>query len=205
MICIVNYGTGNLGSIRNMIKRLGYNSIITSDFDTLSKASKIVLPGVGSFDYGIKNLNKLNLINILNKKVLKDKVPILGICLGFQLMTRKSDEGNLNGLAWFDAETISFNFSSQSKRLILPHMGWNNVQIINSSKLTNGLNIDSKFYFVHNYHITSFDDKQNILKSNYGYDFICSMEKENIMGVQFHPEKSHKWGMILFDNFLNKF
>ena len=205
MICIVDYGTGNLGSIRNMIKRIGYQSTITSDPNVLSNASKIILPGVGSFDYGMNNLSKYNLIEILNHKVQNEKVPILGICLGFQLMTMKSDEGKLNGLGWFNAETILFNFSSHKKKLILPHMGWNKVKIINNSLLTNGLNEKSKFYFVHKYHIQSFEKNDIILNSNYGYEFVCSMSKENIMGVQFHPEKSHKWGMILFENFLKKY
>ena len=205
MICIVDYGTGNLGSIRNMIKRIGYQSTITSDPNVLSNASKIILPGVGSFDYGMNNLSKYNLIEILNHKVQNEKVPILGICLGFQLMTMRSDEGKLNGLGWFNAETILFNFSSHKKKLILPHMGWNKVKIINKSLLINGLNEKSKFYFVHKYHIQSFEKNDIILNSNYGYEFVCSMSKENIMGVQFHPEKSHKWGMILFENFLKKY
>ena len=205
MICIVDYGTGNLGSIRNMIKRIGFQSIITSDPNVLSNASKIILPGVGSYDYGMNNLSEYNLIEILNHKVLNEKVPILGICLGFQLMTKRSDEGKLNGLGWFNAETILFNFSSHKKKLILPHMGWNKIKIINDSLLINGLNEKSKFYFVHKYHIQSFEKNDIILNSNYGYEFVCSMSKENIMGVQFHPEKSHKWGMILFENFLKKY
>ncbi len=205
MICIVDYGTGNLGSIRNMIKRIGFQSTITSDPNVLSNASKIILPGVGSYDYGMNNLSEYNLIETLNHKVLNEKVPILGICLGFQLMTKRSDEGKLNGLGWFNAETILFNFSSHKKKLILPHMGWNKIKIINNSLLTNGLNEKSKFYFVHKYHIQSFEKNDIILNSNYGYEFVCSMSKENIMGVQFHPEKSHKWGMILFENFLKKY
>ena len=205
MICIVDYGTGNLGSIRNMIKRIGYTSTITSDPNILVNASKIILPGVGSFDFGMKNLIKYNLIEIMNHKVQNEKIPILGICLGFQLMSKRSDEGELDGLGWFNAETISFDFSSNSKKLILPHMGWNKIKIVNDCLLSNGMNSESKFYFVHKYHIKSFDKSDINMNSNYGYDFVCSMAKDNILGVQFHPEKSHKWGMKLFDNFLNKY
>jgi glutamine amidotransferase len=202
MIAIVNYGMGNLGSIKNMLRKIGCQSEITSDFDKISKAKKIILPGVGAFDTGMKNLQSLNLIELLNNKVLVEKVPVLGICLGVQLMTKRSEEGNLKGLCWFDAETIKFEKNRVAEKLLLPNIGWRYVKQSKDSKLLTNFNDESRFYFVHTYHLKVNDYNDVLIESEYGYEYVAALEKENILGVQFHPEKSHKYGMELLKNFV---
>lgn len=202
MVTIVNYGMGNLGSIKNMFKYIGVEAIIESDIDKIAKASKILLPGVGSFDAAMKRINDSNLIEVLNEKALKEQIPILGICLGMQLLTNSSDEGSLKGLGWIDAKTLSFrNFLQSNVRV--PHMGWNYVKISNTSLLTAGLKEDeeARFYFVHSYFVRVENEKNSILKTNYGINFDSAIQKDNIYGAQFHPEKSHKFGMKIFENF----
>jgi imidazole glycerol-phosphate synthase subunit HisH len=203
MITIVDYGAGNLGSIQNMLKKIGVESTITSDKSKIESAEKLILPGVGSFDYGMQQLNERDLIQVLNQKVLVNKTPILGICLGVQLFTKKSEEGKIDGLGWFDADTVKFNFPAES-HLKIPNMGWQEVIIKKQSKLTQNLPDDARFYFVHSYHLSA---KENdvILTANYGYEYACGLEKENIVGVQFHPEKSHKFGMTILKNFAENY
>lgn len=204
MLIIINYNMGNLGSILNMIKKIGYNAIITSNLDEISKASKLILPGVGAFDNGINNLKELGIFDLLNKKILEEKVPILGICLGMQLMTLSSEEGKEKGLGWLNAITKKFNF--QNKELKVPHMGWNTITLRKHSKLFNEMeNQENRFYFVHSYAVECFDKNDILTTTCYGYEFVSSFEKENIIGVQFHPEKSHKFGMQLLKNFIEKF
>lgn len=200
MITIIDYGMGNLGSIKNMLKKLEIESEITGDKEKIKNATKLILPGVGAFDNGMENIKKLGLLPILNDLVLVKKVPVLGICLGMQLMTRMSEEGKLPGLGWVEVDTRRFKFEPDSK-LKIPHMGWNTVKIMKQNAITKGLNDSSRFYFVHSYHAIC-DHKEDILmQTNYGYDFASAFSKDNIMGVQFHPEKSHKFGMTLLENF----
>lgn len=201
MITIIDYGVGNLGSIRNMLKRLGSQSVISGDREVIAKAEKLILPGVGSFDYGMTKLNDLNIVDILNERVLEDKTPILGICLGVQLMTKGSKEGELPGLGWFDAETVPFNFESTGQDLIVPHMGWNRVKSVKHSKILTDLEENPKYYFVHSYHLKANNEEDSLLKATYGYDFVAALERDNIIGVQFHPEKSHKFGLQLLKNY----
>lgn len=204
MIVIIDYNLGNPGSILNMIKKIGYNAVLTSDIKQLENASKIILPGVGSFDTGVRNLNNLNLINLLNKKVIEEKTPILGICLGMQLMTLSSEEGKEKGFGWLNAITKKFNF--QNKELKVPHMGWNTITLRKHSKLFNEMgNQENRFYFVHSYAVECLDENDILTTTCYGYEFVSSFEKENIIGVQFHPEKSHKFGMQLLKNFILKY
>lgn len=201
MIVIVDYGMGNLGSIYNMIKKIGYISTISSDTNQIEKASKIILPGVGAFDNGIYNLKKLNIFELLNQIVLEEKVPILGICLGMQLMTLSSEEGKEKGLGWINAVTKRFTFND--KRLKVPHMGWNTVQIVKQSKLFKNMEYqENRFYFVHSYYVDCLDKSDILTVTNYGFPFVSSFEKENIIGVQFHPEKSHRFGMQILKNFI---
>jgi len=202
MITIVDYGMGNLGSIKNMFKHVGVDAVIESDIDKISKSSKLILPGVGAFDAAMKKINQSGLKEVLDEKVLKEKVPILGICLGMQLLTKRSDEGLSDGLGWIPAKTISFE-DKISRGLKVPHMGWNSVKQSNSTKLLDGFENfkDIRFYFVHSYFVKVEDEKNSILKTNYGLDFDSAIQKDNIMGVQFHPEKSHKFGMMFFQNF----
>lgn len=202
MIVIVNYGMGNLGSILNMLKKIGAEAVISSEIHDIKKADKLVLPGVGSFDNGMKNITDLGLLPILNERVMEDRTPVLGICLGMQLFTKKGEEGILHGLGWIDAETIKFKFENNGNRLKIPHMGWNSIIATQEDALFTGLNGDLRFYFVHSYHIVCDNEEEILAKTHYGYDFVSSVRKENIFGVQFHPEKSHKFGMRILKNFV---
>jgi len=193
---------GNLGSIKNMFKYIGVESKIESDLDKIKNASKILLPGVGSFDTAMKKINESGLKEVLNEKALKEQVPVLGICLGMQLLTNSSEEGILDGLGWVDAKTMSFK-SVIDKKYRIPHMGWNIVSESNESKLTDGFKDfdETRFYFVHSYFVKVENEKNSILKTDYGLKFDSAIQKDNIFGAQFHPEKSHKFGMKLFENF----
>lgn len=200
MIAIINYGLGNLTSILNMHKRLGIDAVITNDPGELQKADKLILPGVGHFDKGMQNLQQNGLRALLDKMVLQEKKYMLGICLGAQLMTRSSEEGMEKGLGWLPADTIRFKFDDNSS-LKVPHMGWTDLNVRKDSPIWQNLPAEPRFYFVHTYHF-KFDDTINVTGSAvYGYDFVCAFQKENILGVQFHPEKSHKYGMKLLENF----
>lgn len=201
MITIIDYGAGNIGSIQNMIRKIGGQAIVTSKEEDIYNAEKLILPGVGCFDYGMRQLNDSGLITSLNKKVIEDKTPILGICLGVQLFTKGSEEGALKGLSWFDAETIKFNIPFERK-LKVPHMGWNEVVLKKESKLFTDIYDDPRFYFVHTYHLKSNSPEDVLTETAYGYNFVSALEKENIVGVQFHPEKSHKFGMKILSNFI---
>lgn len=203
MIVVIDYGAGNLGSIINMLKRLGSEAVISSEVEVIKKASKLILPGVGSFDYGMQQLIDSGLIGVLNKKVLEDRTPILGVCLGVQLMTNGSEEGNLEGLKWFDAKTVKFSFEKDSK-LKIPHMGWNDTFVAKKSKLFDEIEDEYRFYYVHSYHLKPNNESDILTVAKYGYEFVSGLERENIYGVQFHPEKSHKFGMRVFKNFIEK-
>ncbi len=200
MIVIIDYGIGNLASVLNMFKKIGIQDVcISNDINIISKADKLLLPGVGAFDTGMDNLEKSNLIPILNQKVLQEKVPILGICLGMQLLTKRSDEGVKNGLGWIDAETIKFNLNPELK-LKIPHMGWNYISVKKQNPLID-LESKNRFYFVHSYFVKCFDESQSIATTNHGIDYTCMVNKDNVFGAQFHPEKSLKFGMNLLTNF----
>ena len=189
---------GNLASIQNMLKKIGQKSLITSDIEKIKQAEKIILPGVGSFDPAIKRIHELNFFDILNQKALADCVPILGICLGMQLLTTSSEEGELNGFNWIPAQTIKFDVP---KNLKVPHMGWNIVKKNSDSPILENLYEKSKFYFVHSFHVQLDDQKDCILSTDYGIEFVSAVQRKNIYGVQFHPEKSHKYGMKILENF----
>jgi glutamine amidotransferase len=204
MIVIIDYGLGNLGSVTNILKRLGIRNVISSDPEIINDARKLILPGVGAFDNGMENLNRLNLVGLLNKKVNEDKIPLLGICLGAQLILKGSEEGNLPGLGWIGGQVIKFK-AKEGEKLTIPHMGWNQVQLLKESKLFEGMFESPKFYFVHSYHFKMEDKADEWLRTHYSYDFCSAFERGNIAGVQFHPEKSHKYGMTLLSNFVEKF
>lgn len=194
MIVIVDIG-GNVGSISNMLKRVGVNSKISSDVSDVETADKLILPGVGAFDSGMKEVHSKELSEILSKKALAEKTPILGICLGMQLFTKRSEEGVLPGLGWIDAETVRFKTN-----LRIPHMGWNTLNHKDAPIFRN-MPQGERFYFVHSYYVSCNDKSNVIATTNYGYDFASVIQKDNIIGVQFHPEKSHRFGMTLLRNF----
>jgi imidazole glycerol-phosphate synthase subunit HisH len=199
-IAIINYGIGNLASIANMLKKVGASAQIVSDVSLIAKADKLILPGVGAFDHGMLNLKQAGLIEILNDIVLAKSVPILGICLGMQLMTKRSEEGALPGLGWVDAETVRFKFEKEEKYLKIPHMGWNTVKFCKNTDLFKGIQQEPRFYFVHSYHAVCKNDEDILTKTMHGYEFVSSFSHKNITGVQFHPEKSHKYGMDFLRN-----
>lgn len=200
MITIINYGMGNLGSVANMLKKIGAPCIITSDINEIEKAEKILLPGVGAFDAAVSRIDELNLRPVLTYKAKEQKIPFLGICLGMQLLTRGSEEGVLKGLDFVSAQTIKFKFEKDSD-LKIPHMGWNFVKENTKSKLTEGFIDEYRFYFVHSYYVLCDKPENSILKTTHGVEFDSAIQHENVYGAQFHPEKSHKYGMHLLTNF----
>jgi glutamine amidotransferase len=201
MLVIVNYGLGNLGSIQNMFKKIGVDSMVSSEHNVIQNADKLVLPGVGNFGKGMQELEKSGLKEILKTKVLTEKTPILGICLGMQLMTDESEESELKGLGWIPAKTLKFDFKSIEMKV--PHMGWNTVEVSNENKLIEKASEEIRYYFVHSYYVKVSDEKHSIARTKYGVTFDSVFNKDNIYGVQFHPEKSHKFGMNLLRNFSN--
>lgn len=200
MITIIDYGMGNTGSIINMLKKIGVKTQITSVIEEIATAKKIILPGVGHFNRAMEIIDKSGLREILNQKALNEKIPILGICLGMQLLTKSSEEGNCEGLGWIPAKTIRFRFADDS-HLKIPHMGWNLVYRATPSRLTENFDPGQRFYFVHSFHAKVEDEKYSILKTEHGYLFDSAIQNDNIFGVQFHPEKSHRFGMKLLENF----
>jgi glutamine amidotransferase len=200
MIVIADYGMGNLGSVLNMFKKVGAPAMISSDLDVISKAPKILLPGVGSFDAAMQKIEETGMKEVLNQKALVEKVPVLGICLGMQLLTNFSEEGMLPGLGWIDGGAHHFK-SRIDESYRIPHMGWNVVDIVQENALTIGFQDEVRFYFVHSYYVTVNNQANSIMKTNYGLEFDSAIVKDNIFGAQFHPEKSHKFGMKLFENF----
>lgn len=201
MIVIVDYGMGNLRSIKHKFDRMGIPSAISSDVEEIARADKLILPGVGNFAAAMQNLEKLRLIPILEKKVIDEKTPILGICLGMQLLTGSSEEGHASGLGWIDAETVRFNFGDANAGLKIPHMGWNSVSILRDSQILDGIDNNLRFYFVHSYHVACKDQCNAVAKTCYGYDFPPIIQKGHIYGIQFHPEKSHGQGIKILKNF----
>ena len=204
MITIIDYGLGNLSSIKNMLSYLGIKSLISSNKIEIEKASKLILPGVGAFDTGMKNLSDLGLISIIKEKVLKEKTPILGICLGAQLLLEKSDEGTKNGLGFINGKVSSFGVSLKKEQIILPipNMGWRDVEFSKDNTLSFKTS-PPKFYFIHSFYFELEDKKYVWNKSNYGFEFCSGFKKGNILGVQFHPEKSHQYGMQLLKYFID--
>ena len=200
MIVIVDYGMGNLGSIINMFKKIGVEAKSTSDIKQIEGAKKILLPGVGAFDAAMSKIAEKGFQSVLNYKALEEKVPVLGICLGLQLLTQGSEEGVLPGLGWIEAYTHKFKFDDNNT-LKIPHMGWNEVKVSKGHALVDSLPVPSRFYFVHSYYVKCKHHENELLSCNYGHDFTCAVQHDNIMGVQFHPEKSHKFGMQLLKNF----
>jgi glutamine amidotransferase len=203
MIVIVDYGTANIGSVLSMGLKAGGQLRISADPDEVAAADKLILPGVGAFDHGMANLHDRGLAAALNHAVLERKVPILGICLGVQLFTRGSEEGKLPGLGWIAADTVKFRFDQTAPDLKVPHMGWNHVTPAKDDPLLVALPVDPRFYFVHTYHLVCDDEKDVLTWTQHGHRFASSVSHGNIWGTQFHPEKSHKFGLAMMRNFSN--
>jgi glutamine amidotransferase len=197
MMVIIDIGMGNVGSIQSMFDHIMVETRVSKDPEVIMKASKLVLPGVGAFDNAMKALDTAGLRSVLDEKVLNEKVPILGICLGMQLLTKRSEEGTLPGLGWLDAETVRFQNNNGFR---VPHMGWNTVKVEKPSALFEG-DEEKRFYFVHSYHVRCNDRQDVLTTTHYGIDFTSSVHHGNIYGVQYHPEKSHRFGMRLLSNF----
>lgn len=201
MIAIINYGIGNLLSVKNMLKKAGMTDVVITDNESeVAKADKIILPGVGHFDYGMRKLKDSPCFEIMNKKALEEKVPVLGICLGAQLLTNGSEEGVEKGLGWIDADTIGFQIEKFQEKLPVPHMGWCEVQHADHV-LFKDMYEHPRFYFVHSFYLKPKDSKDVLCHSVYGHAFASGIQHDNIWGVQFHPEKSHKFGLKLLENF----
>lgn len=200
-VIIIDYGTGNLNSVKRRLDILGVSSIISSDSKDFATADKIILPGVGHFGKAMSSLKELNLLDALHNAVLIEKKLILGICLGMELMAKTSEEGDAQGLGWFDAEMIKFNISDK-KRYKVPHMGWNKIYKKKNSLLMKQIPESSEFYFVHSYHLDIKDRADLLNETEYETTFPSAIEKDNIFGVQYHPEKSHGAGVQLLKNFI---
>jgi len=189
-----------------MLKKVGYqDALISNDKGAIAEADKLILPGVGHFDYGMNQLRQSPFFDILNQRVLEDKIPILGICLGAQLLTLGSEEGSERGLGWINAQTVKFKIDQAQQSLKIPHMGWGEIAIQKESKLLLNMPPEPRFYFVHTYHLVCADQQDELASSSYGYEFTAAIERGNILGVQFHPEKSHKYGMALLRNFVENY
>lgn len=200
MITIVDYGMGNLGSVFNMFKKIGAAAEITGDLERIGQAQKILLPGVGSFDAAMQRINDGGFKAVLDKKATQDKIPVMGICLGMQLLTNGSEEGKLPGFGWIPGEAKRFQVPPGSD-LKVPHMGWNIIHPTRQHPLVAGLPEEPRFYFVHSYYVTAADPAHALATAHHGVDFHAMLQRDNIMGAQFHPEKSHKFGMQLLGNF----
>ncbi|MAJ43842.1 MAG: imidazole glycerol phosphate synthase subunit HisH [Candidatus Marinimicrobia bacterium] len=201
-IVIIDYGMGNLRSVQKKFNKVNVNIEVSNDPNTIFEADKLILPGVGHFANGIEKLKEYGIWDTLNRKVLIDKTPILGICLGMQLMAKQSEEGNVKGLGWFDAEIIKFRVNDKLKYKV-PHMGWNNILINKESYILKGVSETNMFYFVHSFHINCNNKEDILTTTKYEYNFTSSIKKNNIYGTQFHPEKSHDCGQQILSNFVN--
>jgi glutamine amidotransferase len=204
MMVVVDTGVANVGSIANMLKRIGAQALVSSRPPDIERATKLILPGVGAFDGGMRALRERGLIEVLNARALDARIPVLGLCLGMHILTRGSEEGELPGLGWLDARTVRFRFSVPATGLKVPHMGWNYVSACRTHPLLDGLGDEPRFYFVHSYHVECGDPALVLGQTSYGYSFPAAIARDNIMGVQFHPEKSHRFGMTILRNFVER-
>ena len=203
MITILDYGLGNVGSIQNMLKKVGTKSRISSEAHILNTSTALIIPGVGSFDTGINLLEKKGLTDILSELALETKIPILGICLGMQLMTQESEEGKKKGLGWINVSTNKLPSHSGK----VPNMGWRHTHIYQENNIYGKLQKEDRFYFVHSYHVECVRKEEilTLTQTELGFNFVSSYKKENIIGVQFHPEKSHQFGMSFFKGWLDSY
>lgn len=198
MIAIIDIGVGNMGAIKNMLRKVKADAVVTRDVGVLAEADKIVLPGVGAFDEGMRRLTESGLMDTLNRRVLKDRVPVLGICLGAQMLGRSSEEGTLPGLGWIAMDAVRF---PADLGLRVPHMGWNQVQPRNDPGLFTDITADMRFYFAHSYYLRCDNSGTIAGAAKHGVDIAAAVAQDTIWGVQFHPEKSHRFGAAVLKNF----
>jgi glutamine amidotransferase len=201
MITLIDYGVGNIFAFQNVYKRLDIPTKIAKTHYDLADAQKLILPGVGSFDYAMGQLNASGMREKLDDLVLEKKVPVIGICVGMQMMGNRSDEGKLEGLKWIDSEILKFDENLIHQRTKLPHMGWNDVAPVKNHPLFDGLEKEAIFYFLHSFYFKCNNPTDIIAVSDYGLSFSSAVNKNNIYGIQFHPEKSHQYGEKLLHNF----
>lgn len=201
MIAIVDYGLGNIKAFAHVYKSLNISFVIAKHLDDLLYAKKLILPGVGAFDHAMEQLNNSGMRMLLDELVLNKKIPVLGVCVGMQMLANYSEEGKLPGLKWIDGEVKKLVQPSNKDSYYIPHMGWNNINPIKSNNLLNGLDENSRFYFLHSYYFHCIDSADSIAVTNYGIEFSSVVNRNNIYGVQFHPEKSHTWGVQVLKNF----
>lgn len=201
MIAIVDHGMGNLGSVRNMLKRVGAPSIQTADRDKIGHAEKIVLAGIGGFDGAMERLQELGVVDVLTERAMEGRTPVLGVCLGMQLMAHRSAEGEMGGLGWIDAEVERFRFDGELA-LPVPHMGWEAVDATRPSPLFDPGSPEPRFYFSHAYHVVCHDPSDVAATADYGGPFVAAIHRGNLLGTQFHPEKSHVFGMDVYRRFV---
>lgn len=200
MIVIVDYGLGNLGSVQNMLKKIGRSAQISRNPEEIQAATHLILPGVGAFDHGMAEIRNKNLETVLRSQALERGVPFLGICLGMQLLAERSQEGDSPGLGWIPGRSLSFR-ERLGPEWKVPHMGWSSIQIQKQHPVLQALPQDSRFYFVHSYFVECQSSDHSLAKSDYGLEFSSIIGRNNILGVQFHPEKSHRFGMTLLKAF----
>ena len=203
MIALINYGLGNVMAIANIYRKLNIPIKVAKNSHDLRGSTKLILPGVGSFDWAIQLLHKSNMLDEINELVLSKKVPVLGICVGMQIMTKSSEEGELQGLDWINANVIKFTRPDTNNKIILPHMGWNKIKYLEQNNLFLNIDKNPRFYFLHSYYVQLRNEKNAVAQTNYFNNFTSVFQKDNIYGVQFHPEKSHKDGVQLLQNFAN--
>jgi glutamine amidotransferase len=201
---IVDYGVGNLGSIRNMLHRIGVEATVSGSPEAVATATRLILPGIGAFDDGMRRLEEHGLVALLRERVLAG-VPTLGICLGAQLLTRGSEEGTLPGLGLFDAEVVRFPAVADGAKLTVPFMGWSYVHLARSSRLFTGLEESPRFYFAHSYYLSAAAAEDVVARNHYGLEYAAVLERDNLLAVQFHPEKSHRYGKRLLSNFVESY
>jgi imidazole glycerol-phosphate synthase subunit HisH len=200
MIALVDYGLGNIQAFANIYRHLGIEASPARTVDDLRAASKLILPGVGAFDWAMTRLSKSGLRDALDEEVLGAKKPVLGICVGMQMMARSSEEGKLPGLGWIDATVVKFDTHLLESKTHLPHMGWNDTSPISMDTLFSGLE-EPRYYFLHSYFMRTAHEKNVLATSSYGEAFTSAVRSGNVYGTQFHPEKSHQWGVRLLKNF----
>ena len=201
MIAIIDYGLGNVRAFANLYTKSNIPFVIAKDTSDLENAQKIILPGVGSFGYAMQLLEASGMQETLSDMVLNHNVPVLGVCVGMQMLADSSDEGNLSGLGWIPGQVKRFESSSLNEEINIPHMGWNNINPVITSGLMEGLDSNSRFYFLHSYYFNCENEDLLLATTHYGSEFACAVHRNNIYGVQFHPEKSHLWGAKILENF----